>query len=198
MYNKDGDLMKTIISNIKNEIEIKKSKFITLIYHVTNEKDVETYIKEAKDNYPNATHYCYAYKLNDIKRFSDDKEPSRTAGMPILNVLDKNELDNILCIVIRYFGGIKLGAGGLIRAYTKSVTSTLLNGEYIKISKCLKIKLTFSYNDRKIIDDILKNEKIIEKLFDNNITYIFYTSLDNKNILTNIPNIKLEIKEDYN
>ena len=189
--------MNSINEVFTNQIIIKNSKFITYLYPINNETKIKNILIELKSNHKNATHYCYAYIIDNVKRFSDDGEPGGTAGMPLLSVLDKNELDNVLCVVIRYFGGIKLGTGGLVRAYTKSITSTLKCSHLIQLNKCLKVKLTFSYDDRKTIDDILKNEKIIDKIFDNNITYIFYTTLDNKTLFDNIPNIKLDIKEDY-
>ena len=112
--------MKSIKFNIENEFIIKKSKFITKLYFVTSEIEIKNILDENKTEYKDATHICYAYILNNVERFNDDSEPSGTAGMPILNVLKNNNLNNVLCIVIRYFGGIKLGAGGLIRAYCSS------------------------------------------------------------------------------
>ena len=81
--------------------EIKKSKFYTLLYKINDEKEIDKYLKEVKDTYKDATHYCYAYKIKSIKKCSDDGEPSGTAGLPILEVLDKKNIDNILCIVVR-------------------------------------------------------------------------------------------------
>lgn len=98
-------------------IEIKKSKFIAFNFKVTEKEQVDEILTELKKEHRKARHLPYAYKfLNNIKK-SDDKEPANTAGGPILNIIEKNNLDNILIVVIRYFGGIKLGAGGLIRAY---------------------------------------------------------------------------------
>ena len=107
-----------------NEIIIKNSRFICVFMKI-NSIDISNILDKIKEEYPKATHYCYAYVYNDIQRFSDDGEPGGTAGMPILNVLENNNLNYVLCIVIRYFGGIKLGAGGLVRAYTKAVTNAL-------------------------------------------------------------------------
>ena len=118
--------MKTIKENTKNEIIIKNSRFITLLYKIRSKEEIEQYLQQVKKLYPKATHYCYAYKIGEnIKKTSDDGEPGGTAGMPMLNVLDKEDITNILAITIRYFGGIKLGAGGLIRAYSKSVKEAL-------------------------------------------------------------------------
>ena len=108
--------MFTIKENNTYELEIKKSKFISKIYKVKNIDKVNTILSDLKKEYSDATHHCYAYIINEHKKSSDDGEPGGTAGIPILQVLDKNNLNYVLCVVIRYFGGIKLGAGGLVRA----------------------------------------------------------------------------------
>ena len=121
-------IMHTIKENIINEIVIQKSRFITCLYKINNKDEVNKHLDKIKDDYPFATHYCYAYRLDNIEKCSDDGEPKGTAGTPILHVLQMNNLTNILCVVIRYFGGIKLGAGGLVRAYTNSFVKAL--GKY--------------------------------------------------------------------
>lgn len=108
-------------------LEIKKSKFIALYYEIKTIEEVSTVLENLKKEHKKARHFPYAYKIGTNIKKSDDKEPSGTAGMPILNIIDRNNLDNILIVVIRYFGGIKLGAGGLLRAYsnaTKEVIKT--------------------------------------------------------------------------
>ena len=117
--------MNTIINPVMNEIEIKKSKFITLLFPIHSISEINEKLKQVKDDYPLATHYCYAYILLQNTKCSDDDEPLKTAGQPILNVLEKHQLSHILAIVIRYFGGIKLGAGGLVRAYSKAVVEAI-------------------------------------------------------------------------
>ena len=136
--------------------EIKKSKFYTLLYKIDDEKEINDYLKKVKDTYKDATHYCYAYKINNLKKCSDDGEPSGTAGLPILEVLDKKNIDNILCIVVRYFGGIKLGAGGLIRAYANAVKEAIDNNEIVELTEGLEIKLAVSYEDKKDIEYLFK------------------------------------------
>lgn len=101
----------------KNEIIIKKSRFIGLYYEVTNLDEIKSILEDIKKEHKKARHIPYAYKIDNIVKKSDDKEPSNTAGGPILNVIEKRNLNNCLIISIRYFGGIKLGSGGLIRAY---------------------------------------------------------------------------------
>lgn len=130
--------MKKIIKNGQGEYIEKKSKFIAHIFNVESEQQAAAIIAEAKKKYWDARHNCYAYILGDkgeIQRFSDDGEPSGTAGKPILEVLSGNECSNCLCIVTRYFGGVLLGTGGLIRAYTSASKEALddcLTGELVE------------------------------------------------------------------
>jgi len=101
-------------------LEIKKSKFVGYYYQVESIEEIETILENLKKEHKKAKHFPYAYKINGQIKKSDDKEPSGTAGMPILNIIEKNNLNNCLIVVIRYFGGIKLGAGGLLRAYSNA------------------------------------------------------------------------------
>lgn len=173
MYNNFGENMNSIDKNIKNEIIINKSRFITCLFKINNKNDIEQLIEQIKTEYKDATHYCYAYIIDGNMRCSDDGEPSNTAGTPLLNVLKKNNLEHILVIVIRYFGGIKLGKGGLVRAYTKSITECLNLINIIELNNGYLIKIEFNHSNIKQIDYILKNIDII-KSFENIITYKFY------------------------
>lgn len=163
--------MYTISNNSKYELIIKNSKFITILYKINNISNIETIINNIKLEYPDATHYCYAYIIDNIKKASDDGEPSGTAGIPILKVLENNNLTNILTIVIRYFGGIKLGANGLIRAYTKCSANAIKENKLLELTKGININISFNYNKLKEIDYLLKSTKINKKTFDNQITY---------------------------
>lgn len=174
--------MKTIKENITNEIIIKNSRFITYIYKL-NSNNINNYLEEIKKLHPKATHYTYAYIYNNEGYSYDDNEPTGTAGRPMLNVIEKEELNNILVITIRYFGGIKLGAGGLVRAYTKSVTETLKNANYIYLEEGYKIRISFDYSEEKQITYILGENNIIEKNFNDKITYIANISKENINKL---------------
>lgn len=164
--------MKSIKNKVNNEIIINKSRFITHIIPINNIEEISKEIEKIKKIYKDATHYCFAYILNSKEKCSDDGEPSGTAGMPILNVLKNNNLNNILCIVIRYFGGIKLGSGGLIRAYSSSTSKALNKCIIGNITDGYKITLELDYNNVKKIDYILK-EKVITKEFKNKIKYTF-------------------------
>lgn len=110
-----------------SEITIKKSKFIGLYYEINNVEEVNEILIHLKKEHKKARHMPYAYKIDNNIKKSDDKEPSGTAGMPILNIIEKNKLNNCLIIIIRYFGGIKLGASGLLRAYNSAAKDTIKN-----------------------------------------------------------------------
>lgn len=163
--------MKSIKEKSISELEIQKSKFITVLYPIHNIEEVKEALLEAKKEFPNATHYCYAYILDQNERCSDDGEPSKTAGMPMLNVLKMQDYQHVLVIVVRYFGGIKLGAGGLVRAYTKAVTTALENITPISLVPGMRYNIFFSYEQLKEIDHLLKNISITEKKFDEVIQY---------------------------
>lgn len=163
--------MITIKDNTINEIIIKNSRFITLLYKINSIDDINKYLEESKKRFPKATHYCYAYILNDYKKASDDGEPGGTAGMPILNVLEKENINKVLAIVIRYFGGIKLGAGGLVRAYSKNVKEAINNSKLSFLIPGKLIQLTFDYSKQKQLDYLLKDNTIIKQNFDEQITY---------------------------
>lgn len=177
--------MQTIKENNIDKYEIKQSKFITLLYKINNIYDVNKCLQEAKNNYKDATHYCYAYKFDDIQKFSDDGEPGGTAGLPIMEVLNKRNISNVLCIVVRYFGGIKLGAGGLVRAYTKAVCNVIDKTELTTLVKGYLIKIITNYDNQKEYDYLFK-DKIIKKEFNDKITYYIEMDKDEVNKLIQI------------
>lgn len=118
----------TIVRDFQHEIVIEKSRFICTLKKAATEEEAQDFIKETKKKYWDATHNCSAYIIGEsgtAQRSNDDGEPSGTAGLPMLEVLRKNNLHNVAAVVTRYFGGIKLGAGGLVRAYTNSVASAI-------------------------------------------------------------------------
>ena len=163
--------MKSVKEKIIYTYEINKSKFISILYYLKSVDDVNIYLEEVKKEYKDANHYCYAYILENAKKCSDDKEPSGTAGKPILEVLEKSDLTNVLCVVVRYFGGIKLGAGGLLRAYSKAVSDNIeINNQKIGIlTNGYIITIEITYNDINQVEYKYKN--IIDKKFNESITY---------------------------
>ena len=176
--------MYTIENNTKYELVVKNSKFITILYKI-NDNKIDDILLNIKKEYPDATHYCYAYIVDDIKKASDDGEQSGTAGIPILKVLENNNLTNVLCIVIRYFGGIKLGANGLVRAYTKSCATAIKVANLKELVDGINITVAFPYTRLKETDYLLKDLVINSKSFDNLITYNLNIEKDFLNTIIN-------------
>ena len=138
----------TIAKDFQHEIEIKKSRFICHLKRISSEEEARDFIAAIKKEHHKANHNCQAFVLGDnqeIQRTSDDGEPSGTAGVPMLEVLKKREIINVCAVVTRYFGGIKLGAGGLIRAYAGSVSQALDAVGLVKIVEQQELILTLDY-----------------------------------------------------
>ena len=141
----------TIKNNVQTEIVVKKSKFICNLIKVDTQKEAEDIIKQFKKKYYDARHNCVAYRVvkdnKIIEKSSDDGEPSGTAGGPMLNILQKNNLCNIVCIVTRYFGGILLGTGGLVRSYSDVTLSAIEIAEKVEKSIGLEFEVKLEYNN---------------------------------------------------
>ena len=178
--------MKCILTKELYETTIKNSKFIGIIIPIESKDDIKNSLNKLKDEYRNATHYCYAFTLINDKGFSDDGEPNKTAGIPILNVIEGNDLVNVLIVVIRYFGGIKLGPGGLIRAYSNTCKEIINKSTLIDLIKGLEASISFTYSNEKEINYLLKNCIIKNKDYEQNCTYIIETT---KEILDSISNL---------
>lgn len=161
--------MKSIKSEISESIVINKSEFITTLFPVESVDDVLTILKTSKKKYSDASHHCYAYIIGDnqdIQKYSDDGEPSKTAGQPMIEVLKKNNLTNILSLTLRYYGGIKLGAGGLTRAYTKGTSSLIQKVTFTEKTDLVNLTIKIEF------DQIGKVEKYLRDNYQiNNITY---------------------------
>ena len=157
-------MFKTINRNATSEIVEKKSKFIANIFYVESIEEAEEKIKEVKKQYFDARHNCYAFSIYTkdgiISRFSDDGEPSGTAGAPMLNILNSKGLTNILVVVTRYFGGILLGIGGLVRAYTGALQEALNKIVEIEKDIGLETKIEVSYSDFEKFKYYLKQNEI--------------------------------------
>lgn len=184
--------MLSIKSNDKYEETIKYSKFISLIFKVYSKDEVNYCLNKVKGDYPNATHYCYGYIIdNDIKS-SDDGEPSKTAGLPILNQITSNDLNYVLIVVVRYFGGVKFGTGLLTRTYAKMARDVIKKDNIITLEKGYDIDITFNYDEIKNVDYLLNTSKIIDKEFNDNITYNTYI---NENTLNKLSNYNIKINK---
>ncbi len=156
---------KTINGNYTAQIVEKKSKFIANIYNIENKEEAEIKIKEIKKKYFDAKHNCFAYitfdeKNSIIEKCSDDGEPSGTAGGPLLNIIKNMELCNVLIIVTRYFGGILLGTGGLVRAYSESAMEALKISEFVEMEQGEEIKIKLDYSDIDKFKYYVRKEKI--------------------------------------
>lgn len=139
---------RTVSHTSQIENIVQKSRFIGHCYPVETEAEALAILERIRKEYWDATHNCYAYSIganNEIARFSDDGEPSGTAGLPMMDVLRKNGMTNLLCIVTRYFGGILLGAGGLVRAYTHATADAVRAAGCIEMRPCVRFSLTVPY-----------------------------------------------------
>lgn len=148
----------TVRENVENTIEIRRSVFITSVARVEDADDADAFVRGVKKKFPDATHNCYAYIAgaeNPVSRFSDDGEPGGTAGQPMLEVLKKKGLNCVAAVVTRYFGGVKLGAGGLVSAYTESVAEAVEKAGTVTMKKCLLYSVGAAYQDFARIDGVL-------------------------------------------
>ena len=193
--------MKTINENVETEIVEKKSKFITNVFYVQSVAEAEEYINSIKKKHYDAKHHCFAYSIMTsngiINRFSDDGEPSGTAGGPMLNIINKNDLVNILVVVTRYFGGILLGTGGLVKAYSESTLKALDLADYVEEERGFECSLELSYNDfEKFKFYCNKNNINIVKSEYNEriICYIEVNNNEKEGILNNIDEFNFNIE----
>lgn len=163
------------------EIEIKKSRFLCYLYRVFCEEEAKALIQQVRKEHPNANHHCYAFIIgehNEIQRSNDDGEPAGTAGVPMLECLAARNMQDVLAITVRYFGGVKLGAGGLIRAYNKSVVEALNHVVITKKTTMHIYDLRFPYAFIGRIDYFFRTKQIeiIAKTYDDVLVYTFMSS----------------------
>lgn len=148
--------LKLIQGNYENTIIIQKSRFIGQAFRVNTIEEINEYLSLTRKKYYDATHHCYAYRLgNQIQKMSDDGEPAKTAGAPILDVLLKQDITNILIIVTRYFGGTLLGAGGLVRAYSSATSEVLKQATFFTTAQREKFRMTLSYSAYQTVLKVL-------------------------------------------
>lgn len=169
----------TIKEDSYDEFVEKKSTFITHLVRVTSEEEAREFVQKMKKKHYDATHVCSCYVVgdnNEITRANDDGEPSGTAGAPMLDVLVKNEIKNVCATVIRYFGGTKLGTGGLVRAYGGGVINALKNATLVERKDALEIRLELDYSlNGKIEYEIEKTNFIVNNLeYTDKIIYTIY------------------------
>lgn len=194
----------TIAKDATSEMTIRKSRFITSVHRASDEEEAKRFINQISTNNRKATHNCFAYQCGDhnqVQRESDNGEPSGTAGVPILKALQMEDVHNAVIVVTRYFGGIKLGAGGLIRAYSNSATNGIHKAGLVKCVPQRKLKITSSYSLNGPLDNWLKKNAVT--IDDTEFAVKVTTSVfvDEKNVnsiiegLTNQFNDQLKIKK---
>lgn len=165
------DLYKTILVPAEGLYKEKGSKFISFAYPVQSEGRIKEIMAELKDKFYDARHHCYAWMLGVEKknfRANDDGEPSSTAGRPILGQIQSNDLTNILIVVVRYFGGTKLGVSGLMNAYREAAADALRNAEIVERTVDEQVRICFSY---LVLNDVMKiikeeNPEVLERNFE--------------------------------
>ena len=174
----------TIDKTYKCEYEIKKSIFISTLIPVSSLDDCQEKLKEIRKKYYDATHNCYSYIIKNngtyLIKNSDDGEPSKTAGIVIYDVLSKNNLENVLCVITRYFGGIKLGAGGLVRAYSKATSDVVSITSKITVEELISISIEVDYAN---VNDVLNYMNIYKeesKTFLSNARFSYLVPKDKK------------------
>ena len=167
--------------SVKGECEtqkvIEKSRFITTSKHIAGEEEAKDFIADIRRKFPDATHNCYAYiadSLGNFLRFFDDGEPSGTAGMPILEVIKNKKLLETAVVVTRYFGGIKLGAGGLVRAYSSSAAENLETAEKVLYETCSESEYSVDYSS---VDSVMRfcaenSASLLDTLYNDDVTFI--------------------------
>lgn len=181
-------MFKTIQENVSSELVEKKSKFICNAFYVETVEEAEQIIKDVNKKYFDAKHNCYAFSVctenGIVNRFSDDGEPSGTAGGPMLNILTSQNLSNVLLVVTRYFGGILLGTGGLVKAYTTVSINAIESANIVQKDLGLEVKFVVNYAD-------LEKLKYYAKVNEIEIFKIEYN--ENVDVILNITKEKYEM-----
>lgn len=166
-------MRKILYEGSKSEIIVKKSRFISTSFRVNDTNEANEILLRVRKEYWDATHNCYAYRINNNnKKCSDDGEPAKTAGYPILEVIDSRGIDNCLIIVTRYFGGTLLGTGGLVRAYTDASIEVLNTSNIIEIKKGYRARVICTYDEygtvnynMNIMGVYIKNVEFTDKVY---------------------------------
>lgn len=157
---------KTVNKSSEEEIIINKSRFIGRAFHVESEEEALSILAAIRKQHYDATHNCYAYIIREggAARFSDDGEPSGTAGMPMMEVLKAKGVTDTLVIVTRYFGGILLGAGGLVRAYSRSTTAAVDAANVVLMTPGTSMKIVIDYSRFNAIEDFIRANCVVENI----------------------------------
>lgn len=175
--------MLRISNSVSAETVIKKSRFVCQLARVAGEEAAQDFIAAVRKEHPKANHHCVAYILGEnaeVQRMSDDGEPSGTAGVPMLEVLKKRKLTDICAVVTRYFGGVKLGTGGLIRAYSHSVSQALDAATFLRTENQEKLQLRLDYSLYDSLQHFVSEQELqlTEPIFTENVTVSVFVNSD--------------------
>jgi uncharacterized YigZ family protein len=187
--------MKTVKEKYSKLIEINKSKFIGILFPVESQEDFKMQLNLINKEWPKATHYCYAYRLNGMEKSNDDGEPSGTAGRPILEFLKNNDLENVALVVVRYFGGIKLGAGGLLRAYIDASKAVFEASNVFLVEEQNVYSLTVDYSLYDILNNYLLKQdgQVLKTEYEMKVSIDYLCSSLDEERINNLLNGQVEI-----
>lgn len=195
-----------------DEFTINKSQFITYLQRAENEEQASDFIAQIKKEHPKASHHCQAMLINEsLQGSNDDGEPSGTAGIPMLEILRKKNMELIVAVVVRYYGGVKLGAGGLIRAYSKGVNDALNRTTLYKVLNMDKYEVIVDYKYADQIEHLLQDKELLHKDYQMQVSFTYLNNDENFNnqiremtsgqaIIKKLENVEVEvaIKENEN
>lgn len=180
----------TISTETRGVFKDRKSSFYGFIFPIANQNQIKDILKSIKKEYHDAVHHCYAYRLlSDNKQiiefYTDDGEPANTAGLPILNELRKQDLCNVLAVVVRYYGGIKLGVPGLIHAYREAIRIAINEATIIQQDVTIPLKLEFDFEKLNTVMNLIKRDsvQIVQQNYSNKCSYICFVRRKISNIL---------------
>lgn len=186
-------MYKTILKNNFDEFVEKKSKFIGYAFKVSSEEEAIKIIGEISKKHRDATHNCSAYIIGEkklIQKYNDDGEPSGTAGIPMLEVLKKEDLTDVLVIATRYFGGTLLGAGGLVRAYTKAAKIAIDSAIVVDMLPFQKLSIKYDYTKHgSITNYLMKNDyKILDEIYTDKVEVVLHNEVNNEKLKVDLMN----------
>ena len=189
--------MQTILERSEAVIVRDRSQFIGVLVHVTSIENIKQNLEAIKKEYPKAKHYCYAYILDDKKKAFDDGEPSKTAGRPLLELLERKEMNEVLLVVVRYFGGVLLGASRLMSTYLETGVETIAKADLLQIENRYVYRVELPYKD---FDDLKRLERKLSFSLEN-VTYedtikgdILAKDSIMESLLNYFPNIKVDVQ----
>lgn len=150
--------MNTVLERVEAQITKDRSIFIAILFHVTSIENVKQYLEATREDFPKAKHYCYAYVIDDKEKCSDDGEPSKTAGRPLLELLKKKNLNETLIVVVRYFGGVLLGASRLMSTYIEAGVNVIDHADIVEIAERYIYHASLTYSEFDTLKRLIKRE----------------------------------------